>query len=420
LSGDADTVVIEIETALNACVDPNSDEALALELELISMSYLSPWALRRNRPRMERRLAQDRPEHQSTLMQAVLVASAEMFLLADGDREKIERFAERSLAELPFNREPHVLEAQRRLGWMLCRLEQLSDAEAHLRRLLGFLGGEVFSDAHRDAVGFLAYALVEQARYEEALALVEPHLSASDATGHGTSLMRAHAIRAALGAGDRDRAGQWAGRAEDVQAGESAGDAQLFVAQALHAASDGKPAFAAERFDRVRELRRRAGARNPAGWPGLDVEVACLLQLGRRAVAEQRVAADEPNYHFWGTPGVVARLLRARALLTDDPRLLRQALAGVEHTAAAHETRCTLEALARFDGAEPLTKREREVVELAAQGLSDKEIGTTLGIVGKTASNHLAAAGGKLGVRGRVPIARALADRDTQHRAVGD
>jgi DNA-binding CsgD family transcriptional regulator len=58
--------------------------------------------------------------------------------------------------------------------------------------------------------------------------------------------------------------------------------------------------------------------------------------------------------------------------------------------------------------AEPLSRREREVADLAVLGLSSREIGDRLFLSTRTVDNHLARAYGKLGVGGRAELADAL------------
>jgi DNA-binding NarL/FixJ family response regulator len=57
-------------------------------------------------------------------------------------------------------------------------------------------------------------------------------------------------------------------------------------------------------------------------------------------------------------------------------------------------------------GTEPLTAREREVLALLAEGLSNKGIATTLGISDQTVKFHVAAIIGKLGARNRTDAVR--------------
>jgi DNA-binding NarL/FixJ family response regulator len=54
-----------------------------------------------------------------------------------------------------------------------------------------------------------------------------------------------------------------------------------------------------------------------------------------------------------------------------------------------------------FDGAASLTAREREIMNLLAKGLSNKEISEQLFITHKTVKNHLHTVYGKLGVKTR-------------------
>ena len=55
---------------------------------------------------------------------------------------------------------------------------------------------------------------------------------------------------------------------------------------------------------------------------------------------------------------------------------------------------------------EPLTAREIEVLDLVAQGLSNKAIALRLGISDQTVKFHIAAIFGKLGITNRTEAAR--------------
>lgn len=57
-------------------------------------------------------------------------------------------------------------------------------------------------------------------------------------------------------------------------------------------------------------------------------------------------------------------------------------------------------------GPEPLTGRELEVLELLAQGLSNKGIAARLGISDQTVKFHVASLAGKLGARNRTDAVR--------------
>jgi DNA-binding NarL/FixJ family response regulator len=57
-------------------------------------------------------------------------------------------------------------------------------------------------------------------------------------------------------------------------------------------------------------------------------------------------------------------------------------------------------------GLAALTRREREVVRLAVDGLTAREIGAQLFISERTVETHLANAYGKLGVASRLELAR--------------
>ena len=67
-------------------------------------------------------------------------------------------------------------------------------------------------------------------------------------------------------------------------------------------------------------------------------------------------------------------------------------------------------ALAALDGLRPLTPRERQVAELAVDGLTAREIGGRLYIGVRTVETHLANIQAKVGVRSRVGLLRRAAE----------
>jgi DNA-binding CsgD family transcriptional regulator len=65
---------------------------------------------------------------------------------------------------------------------------------------------------------------------------------------------------------------------------------------------------------------------------------------------------------------------------------------------------------AALSGAGSLTPSERRVAELAAEGLTNREIGETLFVTARTAEGHLTKAFRKLGVSRREDLPAALAE----------
>lgn len=63
-----------------------------------------------------------------------------------------------------------------------------------------------------------------------------------------------------------------------------------------------------------------------------------------------------------------------------------------------------------FPGREPLTRREREVLELIAAGCSNKEAGRELGISPRTIEDHRANIMKKLSARNATELVRMVLD----------
>jgi two-component system nitrate/nitrite response regulator NarL len=67
-----------------------------------------------------------------------------------------------------------------------------------------------------------------------------------------------------------------------------------------------------------------------------------------------------------------------------------------------------------------LTEREREVLELVAEGLSNQEVGERLGLAEKTIKHYMTNILGKLQVRSRVEAALLVAREGSPHRSGGE
>jgi len=161
------------------------------------------------------------------------------------------------------------------------------------------------------------------------------------------------------------------------------------------------------------ERSRAAGRSDPAAWQ-LAVEEwtsrdrAYEAALARWRLAEARLAGGD-------RPGGAVALLDAHAWAVDNGA--RPLLA--ELTALARRSRIDLAAgvaagQEQSASVEPdrfgLTRREREVLELVADGLSNRQIAERLFISENTAGVHVSNIIGKLGARGRVEAA-AIAHR---------
>jgi DNA-binding CsgD family transcriptional regulator len=172
-------------------------------------------------------------------------------------------------------------------------------------------------------------------------------------------------------------------------------------------------------------------------------EAALLHDLARLGVPGESVQRLEELAGQLDGPLVVAHATHARALLDRDVDKLREAIDRYEaidalalaaeaaaelaelyrartetRLATAAQQRCyelaeragglRTPGLARGEGIEPLTAREREVALLAAAGRSSREIGDHLGLSIRTVDTHLARVYRKLGIAGRTELAAAL------------
>jgi ATP/maltotriose-dependent transcriptional regulator MalT len=207
----------------------------------------------------------------------------------------------------------------------------------------------------------------------------------------------------------------------------------------------GRASIAAQRGERTRacEILVDAADRAEAGGAfGIAAgAIHDLARLGEVRLAVSRLDAIAPNVDG---DYMAARHEHARALLADDADRLDTVSEAFErigaillaseaassaasvHRHAAMRRKATASAqraaalLAECEGARPfgvepevpgvsLTRREREVAELAANNLTSREIAEKLFVSTRTVENHLQRAYEKLGVRGRRELRQALA-----------
>ena len=193
--------------------------------------------------------------------------------------------------------------------------------------------------------------------------------------------------------------------------------ARLRLAELLAARGDREEALALAEHDVA--VARAAGT---AGALGASLRVRARALEGDDVVEGLReaVAVLEPGPMGLETAWALHDLggaLRRRGHREDAREVLRRALdlaSRAESALVARLVRAELEAAGarprreRTSGAESLTPSERRVAELAAEGLSNREIAEALWVTRKTVEHHLGHTYGKLGIRSRTGLAAAL------------
>jgi len=161
--------------------------------------------------------------------------------------------------------------------------------------------------------------------------------------------------------------------------------------------------------DEARELIERHG-------PDLvisDIEMPGLTGL---ELAEW-LARDHPGIRVmilttFARPGYLRRALEAAVagyLLKDTPaEKLAEAIRGVMRGQRVIAPELALTA---FDARDPLTERERQVLRLAGEGISNAEIGRRLHLAEGTVRNYLSEAIGKLDAANRIDAYRIARDQ---------
>jgi DNA-binding CsgD family transcriptional regulator len=191
-------------------------------------------------------------------------------------------------------------------------------------------------------------------------------------------------------------------RAERILA--PAGDAMTRVANAGGCAS---PVFSLLRTLADAELSRIPGPADPSQWDQVAASELAGPYLAGYARLQQAA-------------GLLARRRRREATVAlrdaeNTARLVAAAPMSAEITALARRARIDLAAPAPVPPPDPdpagLTPREREVITLLSNGLSNAEIGRTLYISEKTASVHVSNILRKLGVTSRLQAAAAAHSR---------
>ena len=270
----------------------------------------------------------------------------------------------------------------------------------------------------------------------------------------------------AAGRGLPDETQQWAAKAiASAEATATRWDAlEALRARGIAELLSHEPPRAVESLRAVWSHTLREGIDEPGVFPVAPELVEALVEVGERdearAVTQRLRELAEPQAHPWGLatvkrcsavvglagdtydPDAAAVLAQAAAdydelgLRFDAARSLlslgraqrrfrkwgaargslEQATAAFERVGSPGWAERTRSELSRVGGRRPrasedeLTPSERRVVELAADGLANKEIAAALFVTVNTVEVHLSRAYGKLGVRSRSQLARRLAD----------
>jgi DNA-binding CsgD family transcriptional regulator len=160
-----------------------------------------------------------------------------------------------------------------------------------------------------------------------------------------------------------------------------------------------------------------------AAWAAPDSVTARLLEAALAEPGPARWPLGLARLHLQQGE----RLRRSRQVTRSRPHL-RAALAAFEDLGepawadrAAAELAATAPTRLRREPGhpDPLTAQELQVAELAAAGLSNKQIGARLNMSHRTVSSHLYRMFPKLGVSSRAALRDALTSQDVRRSAAG-
>jgi DNA-binding NarL/FixJ family response regulator len=266
-----------------------------------------------------------------------------------------------------------------------------ADAEIEASGMTGQIPDVVWFAPSLFARGQLRF---EQGRFEQAAAdfLQLERLSTRWAViGMPTPPARICAARAVAAVGDRERAREMA---DAALAHARRWGAPTLVSHALRTL-----AMAIDGADRLAALEEAVAVLD--GSPALLVRAEALAHLGAaRRRARQRADARTP--------------------LREALELARRCGAVGLAKTAFDELAATGERVRRYTpiGVESLTPSQRRVAELAASGMTNREIAQALFLTVKTIESHLAAAYDKLGIRSRreLPVALGQQAQATAYR----
>ncbi len=314
-------------------------------------------------------------------------------------------------------------------------------------------------------LGFLAYTRLRLGRLRDAEADLREGLELSRATAAAATAFQWHAGTLAELLIERGELEEAAALVESVQLDlQPVGSMQLFFlrrARGRLRLLAREPERALADFRTTIDVAAAGAAVNPAWLPSRSDAALALHLLGRDAEAVALVEEELGYARVWGAPIGIAVALRTLGLivggadglatlqeavdmLEPTPARLEYARALVEHGAALRRANHRAEARERLregaelahrigalalvaqanqelaatgarprtlvqTGPETLTASERRVAQLAAEGISNKEVAQALFVTVKTVEVHLSSVYRKLGIASRRELASALA-----------
>jgi DNA-binding CsgD family transcriptional regulator len=297
-------------------------------------------------------------------------------------------------------------ECRTHYGGVLFATGKWPEAERELRVAIE-LSRDAIPVHHRQALATLAELRLAQGRVEEAERLMagfEDHEATAPVWARihllrGKPALAAATVRRRLASVGEDRL-------ESALLLESLGDAAI---------DQGDHGAAVTRGRQLTELGETSGCLAAAAR-GRRLWGRALAAGGQVGQARAHLEAALSEFVRLGMPWEVARtrLLCARAAATGDPEVAiaesRLALAAFEALGASGDADAAAAFLRELGikaarvgprGPEALTRREREVLSLLAEGLSNPEIAERLFLSRKTVEHHVASVLAKLGVRSR-------------------
>jgi ATP/maltotriose-dependent transcriptional regulator MalT len=308
-------------------------------------------------------------------------------------------------------------------GHLLTRVGELAAAEEDLREALALSGVHGMQTASPYNFGFLASALLQRGEVEEAAALIERAGLPEElpATGHLTFFLDARAhVRAARGdaaraLADLERLGALTRCLRTANPAFTPWRSE--TALVLHGLGRADEARALAREEV--ELARRWGAPRALG---IALRAHGLVEGGAKGLAALREAVDvlEPSparLELAASLTDLGAALRRGNQRAEARDVLRRALELAEVVGAAplaERARTELTATGarprsvRLSGVESLTASERRVAEMAAEGLTNRQIAQALFVTPKTVEVHLSSVYRKLEIASRSELARVL------------